>query len=102
MYLLYQLKQQGRLPAVPLIMDSPMATDMTHLFQKFKDFHKINVEDCKDIFGTFCLVEDYAASKKVVASKSPKIVIAASGMATGGRVLSYLANLLVMPITPSF
>lgn len=98
MYLLYQLKQQGRLPAVPLIMDSPMATDMTHLFQKFKDFHKINVEDCKDIFGTFALVEDYTASKKVVASKSPKIVIAASGMATGGRVLSYLANFIGDPI----
>ncbi len=92
MYYLYQLKIQNRLPEVPLIMDSPMATDMVHLFQKFHDFHQLSHQECADIFSTFKMVGDHGASKKVVASDVPKIVVAASGMATGGRVLSYLAK----------
>lgn len=88
------LRAQGRLPAVPIFLDSPMAIDATAIFRDHADEHALSAEACRQM----CAVARYSStaddSKHIDASQGPLIVISASGMATGGRVLHHLKRFL--------
>lgn len=87
---LWKLKQAGRLGLVPIYLDSPMAIDATDLMAAHGEDHRLSREACRQSFGVAEYVRDVDASKALTANSMPKIIVAASGMATGGRVLHHL------------
>jgi metallo-beta-lactamase family protein len=90
LYHLWKLKQAGRLPLVPVYLDSPMAIDASNLYWRHADDHRLAPELCREAFAVATYVRDVEDSKALSASPVPKVIISASGMATGGRVLHHL------------
>ena len=99
MYVLWQLKEKKAIPNLPMIMDSPMGANVLEVFHQHKEWHKLSLEDCTKMCNTFRIVEEYKETWEVINDKKPKIVIAGSGMVTGGRVLTYLQQYISKPET---
>lgn len=99
MYLLWQLQEKNEIPFIPLIMDSPMGANVLDVFQKNSRWHKLSEEDCEKMCKAFRIVRDYKETIEIIKDVNPKIVIAGSGMLSGGRVLSYLEEYLNKPET---
>ena len=99
MYLLWQLSESKEIPNLPMIMDSPMATKVLDIFHHHKEWHKLNIEDCKKMCKRFRVVENFGETWEVIDDKQSKIVIAGSGMVSGGRVLTYLQQYIDKPET---
>ncbi len=89
-YLLSVLKSKNKLPNIPIYLDSPMGVNATEVYYKHKNLHKLTPEDIHSMLATVQLVSDVNTSKAIVNDDEPKIVLAGSGMMTGGRVLHYL------------
>jgi len=89
-YLLSILKREKKLPNIPIYLDSPMGVNATEVYFKHKEIHNLTENDIKNMLQTVQLISDVNASKAVVNDNAPKIVLAGSGMLTGGRVLHYL------------
>jgi metallo-beta-lactamase family protein len=94
MYLLWQLRKEGEIPEIPMIMDSPMGANVLKLFHKYTNWHKLKKDECDEMCKIFRIVEDFKETEAIISSEFPKIVIAGSGMIGGGRVLSYLQHYL--------
>lgn len=92
MFLIWKLKSQGRIPVVPCIIDTPMGIKVLDLFTENKKWHKLKLDECEAMCSMFYLVTDFEETMNTVYDENSKIVIAASGMVTGGRVLSYLEH----------
>lgn len=88
---LWQLRRQGRLHNVPVYLDSPMATSATELLQRHQSEHKLSPHDYEAACSAVTYVRDVPESKALSANRYPKVIISASGMATGGRVLHHIA-----------
>lgn len=99
MYLLWQLQQKKAIPDIPLIMDSPMGANVLKVFHAHRDWHKLPIEDCTKMCNTFRIVKEFKETWEVIDNKLPKIIIAGSGMMSGGRVLIYLQQYLRKPET---
>lgn len=91
-YHISRLKAAGRLPMWPVFLDSPMAIDATEIFQRHHDDQRLSRKELELLDGQIRYVRTAEESKAVTASLVPKIIISASGMATGGRVLHHLAQ----------
>jgi metallo-beta-lactamase family protein len=91
---LSQLKSQGRLPPFPIWVDSPMASRVTNLYENHCDDHKISPEVCRHVFDIAQITASHEESMKLQSSKNQRLILSASGMATGGRVLFHLENML--------
>lgn len=89
-YLLSVLKRENLLPKIPIYLDSPMGVNATKVYVKYKNIHKLTDDDIKSMLETVELISDIKDSKAIVADTNPKIVLAGSGMVTGGRVLHYM------------
>ncbi len=89
-YLLSLLKREKLLPKIPIYLDSPMGVSATEVYFKYKNIHKLTEVDIKSMIETVELISDIKDSKAIVADTNSKIVLAGSGMVTGGRVLHYL------------
>ena len=87
---LYRLKTAKRIPDVPIVMDSPMAINASELLCKHLSAHKMTAADCRAACAVARYVRDVEESKALDASAMPMVIISASGMATGGRVLHHL------------
>lgn len=90
LHLIRRLKDAGEIPDLPVYLDSPMAIDATHLFCRYLGGHRLTEDECKRLCATARYVQTVEESKKISASRYPMIVISASGMATGGRILHHL------------
>jgi metallo-beta-lactamase family protein len=94
LYLLSRLRAAHQIPELPIYLDSPMAIDATGIFRDHADEHALSLEDCQ----AMCRVARYTPtsddSKAIDAQSGPLVVISASGMATGGRVLHHLKRFL--------
>jgi metallo-beta-lactamase family protein len=90
LYHLWKLKRSGRLPLVPVYLDSPMAIDTSNLYCRHADDHRLSPEMCREVCAVATYTRDVEDSKKLSASPMPKVIVSASGMATGGRVLHHL------------
>jgi metallo-beta-lactamase family protein len=88
--LISRLKASLAIPDVPLFVDSPMAIDATSLYERFHHEHRIDGEECRRAFRGASMVTSAQASRELDARSGPMILISASGMATGGRVLHHL------------
>lgn len=90
LYQLWLLKESGALGLVPIYVDSPMATNATELMAAHMADHRLPPSVCREAFAMATYVRDGDASKALSASRMPKVIISASGMATGGRVLHHI------------
>ncbi|MES2395098.1 MAG: MBL fold metallo-hydrolase [Bacteroidota bacterium] len=94
MYLLWKLRKKGTIPNLPVYMDSPMGSTVLDIFEKYPDWHKLPMEECKEMVKDIKQIRTIQETYKLAASEQPKIIIAASGMASGGRVLTYFVQYL--------
>lgn len=92
LYHLDRLRRAGRIPDVPVVMDSPMAIDATEIFRRHGSDHRLDAAACASVCGLARLVRTAEESKRLDEQDDPMILISASGMATGGRVLHHLAH----------
>lgn len=90
MYMLWKMKKKNEIPDVPIYMDSPMAKRVLDVFHKYQEWHKLPVAECEEMCAHIRTVESPKETKTIINDYHPKIVIAGSGMITGGRVLGYL------------
>ncbi len=90
LHLLWRLRKAGRLAHVPVFVDSPMAADVTRLYLDHPSDHNLGPELAREVFGKATYVQTPEESKRLSARKGPMILISASGMATGGRILHHL------------
>ncbi len=91
LYAIHQLKQQGQLPSgLPVYLNSPMATDATALYQKHRQLHRLDRQQCEAMCHAAHIVNSVEESIALNQKQLPMVIIAASGMATGGRVLHHL------------
>lgn len=97
LYLISRLKQAGEIPDVPVYLNSPMAIRATQIFYDFVGEHALTPEECKTMFETSHSVTSVEESKSLNEKQDPAIIISASGMATGGRVLHHLKSLAPNP-----
>jgi metallo-beta-lactamase family protein len=93
LYLINELKEQKRIPAIPVYLDSPMGTSATEIFQKYSGWHKISNKKIYNLDRHVTFVKDVHETQRIIKDEKRKIVIAASGMITGGRVLNYISQL---------
>lgn len=93
-----RLKATKRLPPLlPVFLDSPMAIDATNIFRNHKADHRLGAEQVKALDGHVRYVRTSEESKALTANPIAKVIISASGMATGGRVLHHLAHYVSDP-----
>lgn len=90
MYFLHELKEQGKIPNVPVYLDSPMATSATEIFKHYPQEHRLSPEMVNGMCRDIHYVKTADESKAIDEIKEPIIIISASGMATGGRVLHHI------------
>jgi metallo-beta-lactamase family protein len=90
LYYLWQLRSAGKLPDVPVYLDSPMAINVSNLLRTYQDDHRLSPEAYEAMCDMAHYTQDSEQSKSISKSTAPKIVISASGMATGGRILHHL------------
>lgn len=90
MYCIHQLKAAATIPDVPVFLNSPMAVNVTRVFHNHRGEHRLTPEQCDGMCGAARYVNSVEESKALNARQEPMIIIAGSGMATGGRVLHHL------------
>ena len=100
LYLLRELEEAGRIPKLPVHLDSPMGIESTKIYARHPEEHdsdvaRVEAEGKRPFMpGHFQLSPTGEDSKKLNGLEGPGIVIAGSGMATGGRILHHLRHRL--------
>lgn len=84
------LKQRGAIPDLPVYLNSPMAVDATRIFLAHPAEHRLNPAECAALARAAHIVNSAEESKALNQRHGPMIILAASGMATGGRVVHHL------------
>lgn len=93
LWYLYRLRGAGRLPAtLPIYVDSPMSTNVTEIYRNNSRLLRHDYTELQAAFQMPRYVRDVQESKSLDVSRVPKVIISASGMATGGRVLHHLKH----------
>jgi metallo-beta-lactamase family protein len=99
MYYIRQLEESGRIPCLPVYMDSPMAIDVTAIYLRHAEDYglKFSVQELRGnpfVTQAVHVMRSVEQSKQINDVRTPAIIISASGMATGGRILHHLARRL--------
>lgn len=90
LYAIALLKQRGAIPDLPVYLNSPMAVDATRIFLAHPGEHRLNPAECEALARSAHIVNSVEESKRLNEKHGPMIILAASGMATGGRVVHHL------------
>jgi metallo-beta-lactamase family protein len=90
MYCIHRLKAEGVIRDVPVFLNSPMAADVTRLYHKYTGEHRLSAATCDAMSNGVRIVNTVEESKWLNTRNFPMVIISASGMATGGRVLHHL------------
>ena len=100
LYLIRELEDEKRIPVLPVIVDSPMAAQSTQVYNRWNEEHD---EEYASILlgkrhplrtGSMTTASSREESKRVNDMRGPRIIISASGMMTGGRVLHHAVRIL--------
>lgn len=90
LHLLHVLRQRRAIPPLPVYLNSPMAANATEIYHRHVDQLRLTVEECDAMAAHVHVVATPDESRQLNARHGPMIIIAASGMATGGRVVHHL------------
>ncbi len=90
LYLLHLLKMEGRIPGIPVYLNSPMSISATGIFCDHPGEHRLNPDQCAGLCNVAKYINSPEESRALNEKDGPMIIISASGMATGGRVLHHL------------
>lgn len=90
LYCLWRLRKQGRFQNIPVFLNSPMATNVNDLWIQYHDLHRLTHSEIKEICNLATYVKSVDESKALNEKKESKIIISASGMITGGRILHHI------------
>ena len=90
LYHLYRLKQERRIPDLPIFLDSPMAIDASDIFRAHAKDHRLSPLEARNVCAIARQTPTGAESKVIDQSRVPSVIVSASGMASGGRVLHHL------------
>lgn len=90
LYLVARLKKRRAIPDLPVYLNSPMATNVTAIYRDHRAEHRLSPEECAAMCSAAVYVNSVADSKALNERRGPMMIISASGMATGGRVLHHL------------
>lgn len=102
-YYIRELEDEGRIPVLPVAVDSPMGAEATRLYSKHHSDHDFDMQRLQNLqrnplaTRNFSLVQGRSGSKALNGVQGSAIIISASGMATGGRVVHHLARWLPDP-----
>lgn len=92
LFAIARLKAKKKIaPDLPVFLNSPMAEDATDIYHRHHAEHRLNDKECEAMCHAAKIVNSVEESKKLNLSREPKIIIAGSGMATGGRVVHHIA-----------
>ena len=97
LYCFHEIFRRGLAERVPVFVNSPMATNVTTLFEKLAPFHRLDAEQAGSVCDVARFVRSVEQSRQLVAQRDPAVIISASGMASGGRVLHHLRSLAPDP-----
>ncbi|MCF8160457.1 MAG: MBL fold metallo-hydrolase [Polaromonas sp.] len=93
LHAIHLLKMKGELPtSLPVFLDSPMAVHTTHLFEDHPGEHRLSRQDTRALTRNATMINSTDESKALASRHGPMVILSASGMATGGRVLHHLAH----------
>lgn len=92
LYALYRLREAGAIPKLPVILDSPMGIAATGLYNRHRAEHRLTQDECDGINQMTRFVRDVEESKALMRQRYPMVIIAGSGMVTGGRVLHHIGH----------
>ena len=92
--MLARLRADNQLHELPIFMDSPMAIDATQLYRNFAAEHRIDEQECRRMCSAAEIIRTPEGSKALDQRNGPMVILSASGMATGGRVVHHLKNFL--------
>ena len=89
-YLFKELQKEKKLPPMPIYLDSPMGVNATQVYYNYLNYLHLDEQDLAEMIKTVQLIKSVEISKAVIKNKKQKIVMAGSGMVTGGRILHHL------------
>tara|TARA_B110001454_G_C12723220_1_gene435927 strand:- start:10425 stop:11801 length:1377 start_codon:yes stop_codon:yes gene_type:complete len=90
MYYLWKLKLENKIPNIPMYLNSPMATNANAVWTQYHELHRLNGQECKDVCGIVKYIQGVEESKALNEQTTPMVIISASGMLTGGRILHHI------------
>jgi metallo-beta-lactamase family protein len=88
---LAKLRQAGRLPDVPIFLNSPMAIEVADIYHRHPEEHRLTADEIDLMYSVAKPVHSVDESKLLNLRGGPMIIISASGMLTGGRILHHIA-----------
>jgi metallo-beta-lactamase family protein len=92
LHYIYLLKKEKAIPDIPVYLDSPMAINATNILLKHHESLRLTNNECRELNNVATFVNTPDESKEIDRSSEQKIIISASGMATGGRILFHLST----------
>ncbi len=96
-YMLSEMMFRGDIPKLPIYLDSPMAIDVSEIYERYADLHRLQPEQYRRISELVTCTRSVDESKELAGINYPHIIIAGSGMATGGRILHHLKRYVSDP-----
>jgi metallo-beta-lactamase family protein len=103
LHTIHHLKKDKKVKAdTPVFLDSPMAINATQAYMDFKNYYNDEIKSHTDIpfnFEGLVITDDARDSKDIIKSPGPKVIIAGSGMMSGGRIMHHAANYLPIATT---
>ncbi|WP_417656729.1 MBL fold metallo-hydrolase RNA specificity domain-containing protein [Pseudidiomarina aestuarii] len=93
-HMLTELMAQGRIPKLPIFLDSPMAIRASSIYQRHHEYHRLSAAQCDAAESQVTYCHSVDESKAIANQHGPHIIIAGSGMATGGRILHHFKRWL--------
>lgn len=93
LYCLHEIFRRGLAERVPVFVNSPMASDVTRLFRRMAAHHRLDADQAGAVCDVAHYVRSVSESRKLTERCEPAVIISASGMASGGRVLHHLRAL---------
>jgi metallo-beta-lactamase family protein len=94
LHLISELKKSRAIPDVPVYLNSPLGIDATEIYAAHAGEHRLSDQACREMFGVAEFIRSEEASRALNTTGGPAIILAGSGMATGGRVVHHLRTLL--------
>jgi metallo-beta-lactamase family protein len=90
LHVIARLKARREIADVPVFLNSPMAQDVTPIYHEHVGEHRLTKQECEAMYAVAHFVNSIEDSKSLNVRRGPMIIISASGMASGGRVLHHL------------